>query len=289
MKPARFDYLRPHTLDEALGHLASHDGEARILAGGQSLVPMLNLRLATPSVLVDINRLPGLDVLAEEERGLRVGALVRHADLAAHVRNSGRHPLLAAALPFVAHQGVRNRGTVCGSLALADPASELPACAVCLDAEIGIAAAAGRRVVPAASFFQGLYETALEPAEMIVDVVFPRADPTWHFRFEEVARRRGDFAIAGLASAFRISAGLVAEARLVFLALGDRPARSVGLEGRLIGAAAADAPRAFDSLREGDLAVEITDSGDYTAAYKRHLAAVLVRRALSSLEGRGPT
>ena len=279
MKPARFDYVRPGSLDEALQALGHHGEEARILAGGQSLVPMLNLRLAAPAVLVDINRIPGLGQIAEEERGIRVGALVRHAELLRAVSSSASHPLLAAALPFVAHQAVRNRGTVCGSLSLADPASELPACALCLDAEITLASSEGRRVVGAADFFTGLYETAIRPGEMVTDVLFPRFPGGWRFAFEEISRRHGDFAIAGLAGAFRIVDGTVAESRLAFFGISDRPVRSFEAEAALVGARPGEQ---LGRLAASD--IEVLESNDYSAAYKRHLIGVLLRRAVSALE-----
>lgn len=285
MKPSRFDYVRPASLDETLEHLAIHGDEARILAGGQSLVPMMNLRLAAPALLVDINRVLGLDRLVEDEAGLRVGATVRHAELMAHVSRSDAYPLLASALPFVAHGGVRNRGTVCGSLALADPASELPACALCLEAEIGVVSQTGRRVVPARDFFRGLYETALAPGEMIEEVLFPSATQGWRHHFEEVSRRRGDYAIAGLAAGLQVGEDRIADARLVLFALSDRPVRASAAERSLIGTAPGDK----DAVRRAEAAlvyeVEIIPSGEYTAAYKRHLASVLLRRALSAFAG----
>ena len=283
MKPARFDYARPETLADALALLDSHGDAARILAGGQSLVPMLNLRLAAPALLVDIGRLPGLDTIVEEERGIRVGALVRHADLLAFSGRTGRDELLAAALPFVAHQAVRNRGTVCGSLALADPASELPACALCLDAEMTLVSCGGRRVLSASDFFVGLYQTALRPDEMIVDVAFPRLAGEWRFAFEEVCRRHGDFAMAGLAAAFRVEDGIVAESRLAFFGVSDRPVRATLAEAAMSNRQVGDPTGAFD-LSD----VEVLDSSEYSAGYKRHLMAVLLRRAVGALAVTAP-
>lgn len=277
MKPARFDYARPDTLTEALALLAAHGEEARILAGGQSLVPMLNLRLAAPALLVDINRMPGLEAVAEEERGIRVGAIVRHADLLRFVSRSGSDPLLAAALPLVAHAAVRNRGTVCGSLALADPASELPACALCLGAEMTLVSVGGSRTVHASDFFAGLYATAIRPDEMIRDVLFPRYPEGWRFGFAEVSRRHGDFAIAGLAAAFRVAHGTVAESRLAFFGVADRPVRSPQAEAAFVGAGAGEIPRAAVAAD-----VPVLGSGEYSADYKRHLMSVLLRRVAAA-------
>ncbi len=284
MKPAPFSYIRPASLDAALAALAERPDEARILAGGQSLMPMLNLRLAQAGLLVDINRIPGLDAISEEPAGLRVGATVRHADLLAYAARSNAFPLLAAAMPFIAHQAVRNRGTVCGSLALADPASELAACALCLNAEITATSTRGRRVIPASYFFLGLYETALALDEMIVDVLFPRADAGWRFRFEEVSRRRGDFAIAGIANAMRVVDGFVDQARIVLFAAADRPVRASAVEDALIGERLADPAireRAVEALAE----VDVMPSGEYPTVYKRHLLSVLLRKAFDDHRG----
>lgn len=279
MKPAPFAYIRPDSLEAALAILAERPDEARIIAGGQSLMPMLNLRLAQAGLLVDINRISGLDVLSEESGGLRVGATVRHADLLAHVNRSDAFPLLAAAIPFIAHQAVRNRGTICGSLALADPASELPACALCLDAEITAASTRGRRVIPASDFFLGLYETALAPDEMIVDVLFPRAQAGWRFGFEEVFRRRGDFAMAGIATGMNVVGGVIEQARIILFGVADRPIRAIAVEDALNNerlAAPTVQERALQTLTE----IEVMPSAEYPSAYKQHLLSVLLQRAL---------
>jgi carbon-monoxide dehydrogenase medium subunit len=284
MKPARFEYVRPTSVGAVLSALSRRPDDARILAGGQSLVPMLNLRLAQPGLLIDINGIPELNALVEEEAGLRVGATVRHADLLAHVVRSDGFPLLVSAMPFIAHQAIRNRGTVCGSLALADPASELPACALCLDAEITAASVRGRRFIMASEFFLGLYETALAPDEMIVEVFFPRSQTGWRFEFEEVARRHGDFALAGLASGVQAVDGIIKNVRLVLFGVADRPVRARAAEAELLGRSPADPAarkRAVEALSE----MEILSSGEYPAEYKRHLAGVLLRRTLARHAG----
>lgn len=281
MKPARFEVRRPETLDRALLDLAEAGEEGRVLAGGQSLVPMLNLRLAAPAILVDINRIDELRVIAQEGDRLRVGALVRHAELLDYVSRTDHHPLLRSALPHVAHLAVRNRGTICGSIALADPASELPACALCLGAELHLASDGASRTVAADRFFVGLYETAVQPGEMIVAASFPAAVPGWHYHFEEVARRHGDFALAGIVAALRVEGGRVAEARIVFFGIADRPLRAEVVETALVGERIDDGlPRALDGLA----ALEVSSSAAVSEAYRRHLMGVLLRRAAGTLK-----
>lgn len=198
MKPAPFRYLAAGSLPEALGAL-DPDGSAKVLAGGQSLVAALNMRLSAPDLLVDINRIDDLRGIAERDGGIRVGALARHCDVASSplIRNS--LPLVTAAMVHVAHPAVRNRGTLCGSLAYADPAAEMPACAVALDATLILASSAGTRAVPARAFFHGLYETECRPDEILTEVLWPAARPGERFGFGEVALRHGDFPAVGVA------------------------------------------------------------------------------------------
>ena len=280
MKPARFDYVRPDNLQGALDVLARHGGDAAILAGGQSLMPMLNLRLAGPAVVVDINRIPGLDRIGSVDGGIELGARVRHNEaLRSPIVRSGA-PLLAEALRHVAHEAIRNRGTLGGSLALADPAAELPACAVCLGAEITAASARGERRIAAEEFFGGLYTTALAPDELLLKMRVPAFDGSWRFGFEEVTRRHGDFAIAGLALALRLKESTVAECRMVFTAVEPAPRRARQAESCLIGAdlfAAEARARAVDAVAAE---LEPMDGGGYPAPYRLHLAGVLVRRLL---------
>lgn len=199
MKAPVFTYRRPDTLDEALDLLADNDGGTQVLAGGQSLMATLNMRLSGPAVLVDINRIAALRGIETREGGVRLGALVRHAEVLASDTIALQVPLLALALPHVAHMAVRNRGTTCGSLALADPSAEMPAVAVTLNADIVLAKKGERRTVPARDFFQGLYQTARDDDEMIVEVVFPHAPDNERFGFAELSRRHGDFATVGVA------------------------------------------------------------------------------------------
>ena len=191
MKPAPFAYCRPATLDEALDALARLGPDARVLAGGQSLVPALNMRLAQPSALVDINRVPGLDGIRLAPEGLVIGALARQEAVLRSPLVARHAPLIAQAMPHVAHLALRTRGTLGGSLALGDPAAELPACAVALDAVIRVARRGGEREVPAARFFRGIYATALEPGEILTAAVVPLRDASWRFHFGELALSAG--------------------------------------------------------------------------------------------------
>lgn len=261
MKSARFEYQRPATIAAALELLARHGNDGALLAGGQSLMPMMNLRLATPAVLVDIGRIAGLAEITFSGDRLVVGAMARHADLIASPLVREHAPLLSHALVHVAHPAIRNRGTLGGSLALADPAAELPACMVCLDAEIRLASARGERTVRAADFFQGTYATARAPDELLVSVAIPRRQPGWRFSFDEVARRRGDFAIAGLAIA--MTSG---HCRAAFCGVEDAP--------RLLQGAS------IDELREiASRELAPSSSAEAPAAYRLRLALALLDRA----------
>ena len=269
MKAPAFRYARPESLDEALALLGEHGAEARVLAGGQSLMPMLNLRLLAPAVLVDINRMPGLARIAEHDDRIEVGALARHGEVLRSEAVRRAAPLLALALPHVAHPAVRNRGTHGGSLALADPAAELPACAVALGATLVLRGADGERRVPAEAFFRALYETALAPGEILVRVEYPRAAPGWRYAFDEVARRHGDFALAGLAAAARFEGEALREARLAFFGVADRPV--------LLRPATAD--EALAALET----VEVAGSDVYPDDYRRRLMRALLERVLERL------
>ncbi|OLC13817.1 MAG: hypothetical protein AUH29_11835 [Candidatus Rokubacteria bacterium 13_1_40CM_69_27] len=281
MKPAPFTYVRPKSLAEALGCL-DDDGDAKLLAGGQSLVPLLNMRLVRPTTLVDINALPGLATISPTpDGGLVIGALVRHTDLLASPLVRERTPLLAAAAAHVGHRAIRNRGTVGGSLAHADPAAELPAAAVALDATLTIVGPAARRTIPARDFFVGPLVTALEPREMLTEIEIPGpVQRGWGFA--EMARRAGDFAIAGVAGIVTPAApgrGRSSTARLVAFGAGDTPLR-------LPGAAALLAGQPIDralARAAGDVAArECTPRDDVhaTADYRRHLVGVLTEQVV---------
>jgi carbon-monoxide dehydrogenase medium subunit len=275
LKPPPFDYHSPESLDEALALLAEHGDEAKVLAGGQSLVPLLAFRLARPSVLIDLNRVPGLSGIAAADGHLVVGALTREveAERSADVR---RHaPLMAEALPLIGHSAIRNRGTVGGSIAHADPAAELPAVALAAGAELVVASAArGERVIAADDFFQGYFTTALEPDEVLTSVRFPVAPAGTGARFEEAARRHGDFAMVGVGATVRLEGDAVADARLVLIGMADTPVRARAAEQALVGATPGD--DLFTAA--GAAAVEgLTPPSDLHAssAYRRHVAGVL--------------
>jgi aerobic carbon-monoxide dehydrogenase medium subunit len=215
VKPAGFEYHRPDTLDGVLAILHREGEEAKVLAGGQSLVPLMNMRIVRPAHLVDINRVEGLDRLESGTGPLRIGALVRWSDVLRSDAVRSGWPLLAEAVRHVGHLAIRNRGTVCGGAAHADPAAELPAVLVALEARLLLASASGRREVAAADFFLGLFTTALDPSELLTEIVIPRPPPGAHHGFAEFARRPGDFALAGAA---------YSGSRLVAFGAGARPA-----------------------------------------------------------------
>ena len=281
MKPAPFEYHRPTSLDETFDLLDRYGDDGRILAGGQSLVPALNLRLASPRAIIDINRLPDLDAIRATPERLVIGALVRQDALEHSPLVRERAPLIAAAVVHVGHSAIRARGTIGGSLALADPAAELPACAVALDATIRVSRRGGQREVPAGRFFRGVYTTALEPGEIVTAVTVPTA-PGWRWGFDELARRQGDFALAGLAAGARLEDGAIADARLVFFGVGGAPVRAHGAEAVLVGrrhdpAVLATAGAALDR--------DLDPPGDLhgSPALRRHLARVLLARVVGEL------
>jgi len=281
MKPAPFAYHRPATLGEAFHLLERYGSGARILAGGQSLVPALNMRLATPAALVDITRLPGLDAIDLAAEGLTIGALARQETVLRSPLVARHAPLVAQAMPHVAHLALRTRGTVGGSLAQADPAAELPACAVALDAVLRVAGRGAAREIPAARFYRGIYTTALEPGEILTGVVIPPLAAGWRSHFSELARRQGDYALVALAAHARVADGVIAEARLVFAGVGLTPVRAgraeAALSGRRPEAALAEAGRALEADLDPPADVHAS------AALRRHLARVLLTRALSAL------
>ena len=200
MKPAAFAYAKARSLEDAVARLAAHPGEAKLLAGGQSLIATLNMRLSSPSLLVDINGVAGLDGIRVRDGMVEIGALTRHVALERSAEIAKHAPLIALAMPHIAHPAIRNRGTIGGSLAYADPAAELPACLVALDGEVDIAGPGGKRTVKAGKFFQGLFETALGPHDVLSAVRFPVATADTRVGFAELARRHGDYAIVGLAA-----------------------------------------------------------------------------------------
>jgi len=286
VKAPRFSYVRPESLDSALELLAEHEGEARILAGGQSLMPTLNMRLSEPGLLIDINRIDALKGISLEDGTARIGALARHAEVLASPLVAGYLPLIADAMPHVAHVAVRNRGTFGGSIALADPAAELPACAVALDASFVLASRRGRRTVPARSFFHGLYETALAEDELLVEARIPVLAPGYRSSFLEFARRHGDFAIAGVCCHARVEGGVLSDVSLACFGGEDRPrlaaAASAAAEGRAWSEEVKDAVKTA-------LGGELDPAGSFHASAETrvHLAQVLTARAVDRMVAAG--
>ena len=284
MKPVQFAYHRPASLDEALALLERYGSDGRVLAGGQSLVPALNMRLAAPAALIDINRLPGLDRIQLTAEGLVIGALARQ-EAVEHSPLVARHaPLIAQAMPHVGHLAIRTRGTFGGSLAQADPAAELPACVVALDATVRAARRNGVREIPAARFFRGIYTTALEPGEILTEVVVPLTQPGWRSAFEELARRQGDYALVGLAAHCRVTDNKIAEARLVLTGVGLTPVRALRAETALVGRRP-DARALLEAARALDADLDPPTDVHASASLRRHLARVLLNRVLTRLIG----
>ncbi|HET7763792.1 MAG TPA: xanthine dehydrogenase family protein subunit M [Burkholderiales bacterium] len=282
MKAPRFAYARPASVAEALALLDKHRDEARVLAGGQSLVPMLNFRVAAPKVLVDINRIAALSGIKVTKSHVRIGALTRHVDLERSADIARHLPLVAAAVPHIAHPAVRNRGTFGGSCALADPAAELPACALALGATFVVAGKRGERRIAADDFFRGLYATALKSGELLVAAEFPLARPGYVSAFGELARRHGDYAITGIAAHGSTQGGKFSGLRVVFFGVGDRPQLAAHFARALEGQpAAAKSVAAALSKLDADLAprADLYSS----AATKLHLAKVLAGRVLGGL------
>lgn len=281
MKPAPFEYLAPDSLDAALDILARQGGDAKLLAGGQSLIPVMNFRLAQPSLLVDLNRLGELDYVRPDGGGLRIGAMTRQRTLERDPRVAGLAPLLSEAVPFIAHPQIRNRGTVGGSLAHADPASELPAVAVALRARFRLQRAGGERWVEARDFFAGLFTTVLEPDEMLVEVALPASPARSGWAFLEVARRHGDYAQVGIAAGVSLDeTGRCREARLVYLSVGDGPVEAREAARLLEGSPPSE--EAIVAAADKAARDEMDPTGDIHASadFKRHLARVLTGRAL---------
>jgi carbon-monoxide dehydrogenase medium subunit len=281
MKAAAFDYLAPRRLDEALEALSRHGDEAKLLAGGQSLAPVLALRLASPAVLIDLNRVEGLDGLSIAEDGaVLAGAMVRSRALELSPRLARAQPLIHAAMPWVAHVQIRNRGTLGGSLSHADPSAELPAVALACDATLLLQGPAGVREVAAGSFFQGLFSTALAADEILVAVRFPACPASRRHGFVEIARRHGDYAMLGVALSVDFDAGgRVAAARVVLFGAADIPVRARAVEAALVGETARPAlARQVSALATEGL--DPRSDHQASAEYRCELAQVLVRRTL---------
>jgi len=282
MKPPRFDYLAPRTLDEALAHLHHHGDQAKILAGGQSLIPMLNFRLAHPGVVVDVNRLTDLAYVRQHDGGVAVGALTRQHAVERSDLVRARVPVVAEACRFIGHAPIRHRGTFGGNLAHADPASELPAVMVALEAEMAVASRAGNRAVPAGEFFIGPLTTALRPGEMLTEIRIPAAPPRTGGAFVEMARRAGDFALVGVAALVTLDeAGQCARARIALCGVGPTPVRARAAEDALVGQAPTTA--VLDEAADRAAAATSPPSDVHgSAEFRRKLARHFARQALAA-------
>jgi carbon-monoxide dehydrogenase medium subunit len=286
LKPPPFDYVSAGSLDEALDALAEGGEDAKVLAGGQSLIPLMSLRLAHPSVLVDVNRVPELAGVAVANGSLTIGAMTRHRAIERSAEAASAVPLLAQVMPLIGHVAIRSRGTIGGSIAHADPAAELPAVAVALGATFTVRSRdRGERTIAAEDFFDGYFTTALEPDEILVSVELPRTPPNTGSCVEEVARRHGDFALVGAVATVTADNGTIRGARIAMINVADRPVRPIDAEEALAGVPLEDA-----AIEEAAaLAVRDLDpSGDLHAspAYRRKVAAVCVRRALRTAANR---
>jgi aerobic carbon-monoxide dehydrogenase medium subunit len=281
MKLPQVDYEAPKTVSEAIELLAEYQDDANVLAGGQSLIPLLALRLAHPAVLIDINGVDELSGVSATDGWVAIGAMTREYVAEESETIADAVPLLAAALPLIGHEAIRSRGTIGGSLAHADPAAELPAVARALDAELVVRGPSGERVVPAAEWFEGYLATSRGSDELLVEVRFPAAGRGTGTSFQEVARRHGDFAIVGLAASLTLADGAISDARLAFAGLSDVPVRAVDAEDLLAGEAPSAelfdeaARRATDDL---DPPADLHGSSDY----RKKVAAALVRRGLQA-------
>lgn len=281
MKPAAFDYVIADSIDMAVASLADGGDDAKIIAGGQSLVPMLNFRLIRPSVLIDINRIGDLAFIEEAGKKICVGALTRHYQIETSPVIARHLPVLASAMTHVAHLAIRNRGTIGGSLSHADPAAELPMMALLLDAELHIASASGKRTIAARDFFVGALTVDLARDDIVTEIALPKLPPKTGWGFEEVARRSGDFALAAAAATLTLSAGVISQARIALTGVGPTPVRVAQAEEQLVGQALEPGliDRIIDVVRA---AIEPETDLHASSDYRRHLASVLVGRAVSA-------
>lgn len=281
MKPASFDYIAADSLDMAIAALAAAGADAKIIAGGQSLVPMLNFRLLRPSILVDINRIPGLAFIVGTDNDIRIGALTRHHQLEMSPVIARHLPVLSCAITHVAHLAIRNRGTIGGSLSHGDPAAELPMMALLLDAELHIASASGKRTVAAPDFFLDALTVDLAGSDIVTEIALPKLPPQTGWGFEEVARRHGDFALAAVAATLTVSGGAIAQARIALTGVGATALRAAAAGALLVGHVLEPGliSRVIDAVRA---AIEPETDLHASADYRRHLAGVLTGRALAA-------
>jgi aerobic carbon-monoxide dehydrogenase medium subunit len=280
VKPAPFAFERARSLDHAIELIAGAE-DARLLAGGQSLIATLNMRLSRPQLIVDINRVPGLDRITSSNGQIEIGALVRYAQAERSAEVATHAPLIAKALPFIGHPAIRNRGTIGGSIAFGDPAAELPACFVALNGEAVIAGPSGTRVVKADTFYKGLFESALTPRDVLTAIRIPVATSETRTAFAELARRHGDYAMVGLAATARAAGKTLSDVRLVFFGVGTTPVRARTAEAAL---AASDIDAATKAVATD---LDPPDDVQASGSVKRQLAKVLLKRVAEELmEGR---
>ena len=276
MKPAPFAYAKARSVAHAIELLANDD--ARLLAGGQSLIATLNMRLSHPSLLVDINGVGGLDGISSNDGHIEIGALVRHAQAERSAELGRRAPLIALAMPHIGHPAIRNRGSIGGSIACADPAAELPACVLALGGELAIAGPQGSRVVKADDFFKGLFETALTTHDVLTSIRIPAAGAQTRVGFAEFARRHGDYAMVGLAASARADGKRLRDLRLAYFGVGSTPVRAHHAEPAL---ADGDIDAAVRALAQD---LNPPDDVQASGAVKTHLAGVLLRRVARQLD-----
>jgi CO/xanthine dehydrogenase FAD-binding subunit len=285
MKPAQFDYVAPTTVNAAVEALVASKGEGKVLAGGQSLLPLLNFRMARPAVLVDLNGIKGLSYIEERGDSIAIGTLTRHHEIERSPLIAAKLPVMAAAMRHVAHLAIRNRGTIGGSLSHADPAAELPMLSTFYDARIHVQGPAGRRTIASEDFFIDALTTCLEPEDIVVEVEFPILQHTG-WAFEEVARRFGDFALASIAISVRRSAAGIEDARVAAMGVADTPLRLHEVEDELITMELDEqAPDRFLEI----VTSKVSTNGDIhgSAEYRRHLLGQLAKRALKTALAKG--
>jgi CO/xanthine dehydrogenase FAD-binding subunit len=285
VKPAAFAYLAPRTLDQALQFAREYADDGKLLAGGQSLMPALNFRLATPSVLIDLNRVEGLSGISRSASGLLIGAVTRHRAVECSAEVGAGCPLLSAAMPHIAHVQIRNRGTIGGSLSHADPAAELPAVMMACGARLRIEGVDGGRLIPADDFFHGLFTTAIKPGEILTEIQLPAWPADRYWGFQEVNRRHGDFALAGAAVWVDVDAAThCTAASVVLFGVGDTPVRAAQAETCLVGHSMA-APRIREAAELAAAMCEPASDIHASAEYRREVVRVMVRRALEQAAG----
>lgn len=281
MKNPSFVYHRPKTVDQTLELLSDLGDEAKVMAGGQSLLPIMAIRLSNPENVIDISRVEGLSGISETESEVTIGALATHNEVDRSDVVSANIPLLSTTMPHIGHRAIRNRGTVCGSLAHADPAAELPAVALALGATMNVASGSDRRSIAAADFFNGFLATALEETELLLSVTFPKAAPRTGVSLQELSRRHGDFALVGIACTISLDErGIVNSAALSFFGVGSTPERAPAAEALLLGAT--PSPDLFADVAKA-VSEELNPGGDghASANYRSHALGVITKRALS--------